>query len=134
MSNKISTVHKMYDCFAVGDVPGVLAIMSDDIHLDGGSDPKLTGFGGQFDGKEGATRFFTAIGTGIETTNFVASNLREEGGRVVNDILHEGIARPTGKPFSAKVRFSWGFNEAGQPNDWVGNGPGYDEIDRAFSN
>ena len=131
MSNNLATVQKMYACFAQGDVPGILACFSPNVVLHGGGDPALVPFAGIFNGTDGAIRFFTNIGTTVQTTNFVASNYQDQGGKIINDVLHEGMVTATGKKFSAHLVFTWEFNDAGLASNWIGGGD-YSSVNEAF--
>ncbi len=130
--NNIATVQQIYACFTQGDVPGILAKLADNVTFFNGSDPKVAPFGGEFKGKNAVIQFFTALGTSTQTTHFEPSNFREEGGKILNDVRHDGIVTATNKPFSVKVLFSWEFNDAGLATDWKGTGD-FSSINQAFS-
>ncbi len=132
MSNNIKTVQAIYACFAKGDVPGILSRCADNVSFFNGSDPAVSPFGGLFKGKKEVIRFFTALGTTTQTLNFVPSNFREENGKVINEVQHDGIVTITGKSFSVKAQFTWEFNEAGLALDWKGTG-NFSSINQAFS-
>lgn len=133
MSNNLATVQQIYACFAQGDIPGILAKLSDDVTFFNGSDPNVAPFGGEFKGKDGVIRFFTALGGNVQTTHFEPSNFRETGHQVINEVRHDGIVPATGKPFSVTVGFSWTFNDSGQVTDWKGTGD-FSSIDAALVN
>lgn len=132
MHNNIATVQQIYACFAQGDVPGILAHLSDDVRFFNGSDSSLAPFGGTFEGKNEVVRFFQNLGGSAQTTHFEPSNFREENGKVLNEVRHDGIIIATGKPFSVNVLFTWEFNEAGQATDWKGTGD-FSSINDAFA-
>ena len=132
MSN-LATVQHIYACFAQGDIPGILAKLSDSVTFFNGSDPKVAPFGGEFKGKNGVINFFTALGGTVQTTYFEPSNFRELDGKIINDVRHDGIVQDTGKPFSVKVNFSWAFDDEGQVIDWKGTGD-FSSINTAFLN
>lgn len=131
MSENLSSVQQIYACFAQGDVAGILAELADDVTFFNGSDPKVAPFGGEFKGKEGVIRFFTALGTHVQTTHFEPSNFLEVDGKVLNDVRHDGVVTTTGKPFSVTVNFTWTFNDKGQAIDWKGTGD-FSSINEAF--
>lgn len=122
MSSHLTTIQTIYNCFAQGDVPGILALLSDDVTFFNGSDPRLTSFGGEFKGREGVIRFFTALGASSQTTLFEPYDFREESDRVINRVRHDGIINTTGRPFSVDVLFTWTLNDKGQVIDWKGTG------------
>ncbi len=131
MSNNLATVQKIYACFGQGDVPGILAELADNVTFFNGADPAVAPSGGEFKGKDGVVRFFTALGSTTQTTHFEPSNFRVEGARVINDVLHDGIVTTTGKPFSVKASFIWTFDDAGKAVDWKGTGD-FSSMNNAF--
>lgn len=131
MSNNLATVQQIYACFAQGDIPGILAKLADNVTFFNGANPDVAPFGGTFRGKDGVLQFFQNLGATTQTTHFEPSNFKEEGGKIVNDVRHDGIITPTGNPFSVSVLFTWSFNEAGQVTDWKGTGD-FSSINNAF--
>jgi ketosteroid isomerase-like protein len=122
MSNQLSTVQHIYSCFAQGDVPGILAQLSDEVTFSNGADPKVVPYGGEFKGKDGVLRFFTNLGATTQTTHFEPSNFRQEDHKVINEVRHDGIIAATGKSFSVSVLFTWTFDDAGQVTGWKSTG------------
>lgn len=131
MHNNLTTVQQIYNCFAQGDVPGILSKLSDDVTFFNGSDPRVASFGGTFNGKNEVIRFFQNLGSTTQTTYFEPSDFREAGNQVVNQVRHDGVVNVTGRPFSVTVLFTWTFNEAGQVTDWKGAGD-FSSINDAF--
>lgn len=131
MSNNLSTVQQIYACFGQGDIPGILAKLADDVTFFNGSDPKIAPFGGTFTGKSGVMQFFQGLGATTQTTHFEPFNFKEEDGKIVNQVRHDGIITTTGKPFSVTTLFTWTFNDAGQVTDWKGTGD-FSSINNAF--
>jgi uncharacterized protein len=132
MSNNLETVQQIYAYFGQGNVPGILSKMSDDASITHGADPKIAPFGGTFKGKDALVNFFTALGTNTQTTNFVPSNFRVEGNQVINQVIHDGIARSTNKPYHVEVSFVWTFNEKGEAIDCTNIGD-FSSMNAAFS-
>lgn len=132
MHNNMATVQQIYACFGQGDVPGILAKLADQVRFFNGADPAVAPFGGVFNGKDGVTNFFTALGSTTQTTLFEPSNFREEGNKVINDVRHDGFVRSTNKPFSVRASFSWTFNDRGEVLDWAGTGD-FSSINAAFT-
>lgn len=132
MSSNLETVQQIYACFAQGDVPGILAKLSNDVSFFNAADPSVAPFGGTFKGKDGVVQFFTALGTTTQTTHFVPSNFKEEGNKVINDVLHDGFVLATNKPFSVSASFVWTFNDKGEVTDWTSSGD-FSSINAALS-
>lgn len=122
MQSNLNTVQHIYACFGQGDIPGILATLADQVSFFNAADPAVAPFGGTFKGKDGVTQFFVALGTSTETTHFAPSNFREEGNKVINDVIHDGIARSTNKPFSVLATFAWTFDNNGKVVDWTSAG------------
>lgn len=120
MSN-LSKVQSIYAAFGQGDVPTILSYLSNDVVFNHPVPANLAPFGGDFIGKNDIPRFFMALGSTVQTTNFVPSNFREEGNKVINDVTHEGIVIPTGKSFSITIPFTWTFNKQGEVEHWTGS-------------
>ncbi|NUO01149.1 MAG: nuclear transport factor 2 family protein [Saprospiraceae bacterium] len=133
MSNNLSTVQQIYACFTQGNVPGILAKLSDDVTFFNGSDPAVAPFGGEFKGKDGVIQFFNGLGLTTQTTAFVPENFREDGNKVVNEVRHDGIVTATGHPFSVNAEFVWTFDDKGMVTDWKGTGD-FSSINAAFLN
>lgn len=131
MSSNLATVQQIYACFAQGDIPGILATLSDEVTFFNGSDPNVAPFGGEFKGKDGVIGFFTALGSTTQTTHFEPSNFRETTNQVLNEVRHDGLVLTTGKPFSVTVSFAWTFNDRGQVTEWRGTGD-FSSIDAAM--
>ncbi len=132
MSNNLETVQQIYACFGQGDVPGILSRMSDNASITHGADPKIASFGGTFKGKDALIKFFTALGTTTQTTNFAPSDFKEEGNKVINHVVHDGIALSTHKPYHVEVTFVWTFNEKGEAVDCTNIGD-FSSMNAAFS-
>lgn len=131
MSSNLQTIQQIYACFGQGDIPGILAKLADNVTFFNGADPAIAPFGGTFRGKDEVIRFFGALGNTTQTTHFEPSNFREEGGKIVNDVVHKGTVLSTGKPFNVSALFTWTFNDAGQPVDWKGTGD-FSSMNEAF--
>lgn len=131
MHNNLATVQEIYACFAQGDIPGILAKLTDNITWFNAADPAVAPFGGSFQGKNGVIQFFTALGSTTQTTHFVPSNFQEEGNKVSNKVVHDGLARSTNKPFSVHASFVWTFNDQGKVTDWTSSGD-FSSINEAF--
>ncbi|MBK8706651.1 MAG: nuclear transport factor 2 family protein [Saprospiraceae bacterium] len=122
MQNHVSTIQQIYACFSQGDVPGILDRLSENVVFFNAADPAVAPFGGEFRGKTGVAHFFTALGRNTQTTHFEPSNFREEPGKVINEVRHDGIAGKSGKPFSVQATFVWTFNDQGEIIDWTSSG------------
>ncbi|OWY21768.1 nuclear transport factor 2 family protein [Sphingobacteriales bacterium UPWRP_1] len=131
MSSKLETVQQIYACFAQGDIPGIIAKLADDVTFYNDANPQITPWGGTFRGKDGVMQFFRNLGANSQTTHFEPFNFREEGGKIMNEVRHDGIITTTGNPFSVTVLFTWSFNNAGEVTGWEGTGD-FSGIDNAF--
>ncbi len=132
MSNNLSTVQEMYACFGQGDISGILAKFSDDVSLFNTADASIVPFAGKYKGKQEAIQYFTKLGSMTQTTKFEPSNFSEEGNKVTNEVVHDGIILSTNKPFHTAMTFHWIFNDKGEAKEWKATGD-FSSLYSAFS-
>lgn len=92
-------VQKGYECFGTGDIPGLLALFSDDISW---TIPEIenAAFAGTRNGKPAVAEFFTQLNEEEDITHFAPTEFIAQDDRVV--VLGESTAtvRSTGKTYS----------------------------------
>ncbi|MFO1210387.1 MAG: nuclear transport factor 2 family protein [Amaricoccus sp.] len=101
MDDNIRTVRDLYAAFARGDVPFILARLTDDARFENSDSPELP-HGGVYAGKDGVARFFDNIAGAFEVTGFDPADYRAAGDEVFAFGSWSCIARATGKPFTAQ--------------------------------
>jgi ketosteroid isomerase-like protein len=91
-----SIVRQIFEAFGRGDLPGVLEHVSEDVVWDAPG-PSAVPFYGRRRGHEGATEFFTQLGSNVEFEKFEVREFIAEGESVVVTGTERGRVRGTGK-------------------------------------
>ena len=92
------TVEKVFECFGRGDVPGILALLDDDVNWEI-MGPEVVPYFGPRRGHEGALDFFQKLGTTVEFTDFAPEEFNASGDKVFVTGRETGRVRATGKSF-----------------------------------
>lgn len=122
-SANLQTVQANYQRFGQGDIPAILATLTDNASWTHPGDRAIVPFAGTFNGREAIGRdFFGQVGASVKITAFVPANFRENGNTVINDVHIEGIALSTGKTYTSEVVFYWMFDAAGMVTSWEAKG------------
>ena len=106
MTEPVRVIQDMYAAFQKGDVPAVLALMGEDIELSHNQTPDLP-YSGDYRGRAEAARFFEKLGAAVQVSSFTPERYVCQGDEVVAMGQWSGIARPTGKPFTARWAMYW---------------------------
>ena len=130
--SNLSTVQSIYEAFGKGDIPTILANLSDNAVWNHYGNPSIVPFGGIYNGKDEIVQFFQKLGQNMQFASFHPHNFREAGNQVINDVSMEATAIPTGKSATTKVQFTWTFDENGKVTNWKNEG-GLDIIEGIFS-
>jgi ketosteroid isomerase-like protein len=130
-TSNVETVQSIYECFGRGDVPGILAKLSDEVAWVHGADPAFVPYGGRRRGIAGATEFFQKLGQNTQINVFQPSNFRTEGNKVLNEVHVEGTALSTGKTWIENSLFIWQFDANGKVAGWEASG-NFSEMESAF--
>ncbi len=91
-------VRSIFEAFGRGDVPGVLANLSEDVTWDAPGPPHVPYFG-ERRGHGGAVEFFTQLGTNVDFEHFEPRAFVAEGDRVVALGRERGRVKATGRTF-----------------------------------
>ena len=67
---KIDTVQGIYEAFGRGDVPAILAVLTDDVDFGSEIDSKMAPWHGRRRNKQEVAEFFRALGENLEVTEF----------------------------------------------------------------
>ncbi|MDT5270601.1 MAG: uncharacterized protein QOH49_2787 [Acidobacteriota bacterium] len=92
------TVQSIFEAFGRGDVPGVLAHLSEDVTWKAPG-PDVIPYFGDRSGHAGATEFFVQLGTNVDFEHFEPGTFVAEGDRVVVLGRERGRVKGTGKTF-----------------------------------
>jgi ketosteroid isomerase-like protein len=81
-SNNSKIVQEAYAAFGRGDIPGLLAMLSEDVQWDHAG-PSEIPWAGSFRGHDGVVKFFTAIGENCDFLSFEPQTFLADQDRVV---------------------------------------------------
>ena len=79
----LEIIHDVYAAFGRGDVPGVLAMLTDDVRWTTPGPPDIIPYAGVRTGHDQVTEYFQAFGTSAETTSFEPKRFFADGDMVV---------------------------------------------------
>ena len=116
MTDHRATVTSIYEAFGRGDVPAILAALSEDVRWDEWSDNRAQKSGVPWlqhrNGKAGALEFF-AIAAQFNIHEFRVLALLAGGNQVVAEVLIDATA-PTGVRYRDEELHLWTFDDAGK--------------------
>ena len=81
MSDNAQVVREAYECFASGDIPGLLERLSDDVDWES---PGILPVGGSYQGHDGAGQFFSTVAEKWPELEVKPDNLVADGDYVVS--------------------------------------------------
>lgn len=114
-SANIKTVQMNYAAFGQGNIPAILATLTDDCTWTHPGNPAIVPFAGTFRGKADiGNKFFAMIPTAVEITVFEPRDFREEGNTVITPVYIKGKGLATGKEYDNLVEMRWTFDAAGK--------------------
>lgn len=113
-----ATVQRIYEAFGRGDVPAILAEVTDDVTWDAWAHPSAARSGvpwlGALHGKDGVQRFFTELGSALDFDDFRVVSLLEGPDRVGAEIEFTAHVRATGHEMSVEELHVWTFAPDGR--------------------
>lgn len=130
-TSNIETVADIFACFGKGDVPAILAKLTDDVEWRHGGNPDIIPYAKPYFGKAGATEFFQTLGSSIAVKSLVPANFRMVGNDVHHEFHVEADVPATGKSFVADAEVVWGFDQNGKVCSYVSSGD-YTSLEEAF--
>jgi ketosteroid isomerase-like protein len=92
----IVLVQAAYADFQRGDIPSLLARLTDDILWTTPAPPEIVPYGGSLTGKDGVLRFFERLGSSFDMTKFDPSEFIASEDRVIALVSIAGNVRATG--------------------------------------
>lgn len=93
----IATVQQIYTAFGRGDIPGILALLADDIEWEYGAFPNPVPWLAPLRGRDQVPAFFEALLSRVEMNVFVPKHVMTDGRLVVAVCDVEFTVRATGK-------------------------------------
>lgn len=112
-ADNLETVQNLYGAFGAGDVPAILAMLSDEVAWDHGyEDTSITTMVPRT-GPDEVVGFFNALGA-LEFKKFEIVNILEGGSQVIAVIDLELVGKETGRKFVDQELHLWTFGEDGK--------------------
>ncbi|MEK7253174.1 MAG: nuclear transport factor 2 family protein [Bacteroidota bacterium] len=109
----LEVVQQCYADFGVGNIPGVLNALTDDVKW---TDPGHVGdlYVGKRVGKAAIADFFTKLNQHLDITELEVKEYIAKGKKVVSNGYFAGTARSTGKTFTTDFSMTWRVNKEGK--------------------
>lgn len=118
----LDVVRSDYAAFGKGDIPTILASLTEDCNWSHVGNPTNIPFAGTFNGKAEVARFFENVGKSIQITRFEPGNFRTSSNSVVCTVQIAGTVIATGKNYSNTVEQTFTFDAAGKVKAWATTG------------
>ncbi len=113
--NNEQTVKAVYDAFQKGDVPGIQALVSDDVDWNNDRvESRECPWNGNFSDKNNLPGFFKAVGEQLDITVFDVQSMAASGSFVAVYLRIESTVRKTGRALKNHAVHYWTFNDRGQ--------------------
>lgn len=109
--DNVKTITQIYGAFGRGDVPAILAALSDDV--DWGAEASATDapWYGVRHGRDGVAAFFTEFGSTMETDEFTPVTIAANDDDVLTVVRFRGRARGTGKAVAMDLHHFFRFRD-----------------------
>ncbi|HET7489663.1 MAG TPA: nuclear transport factor 2 family protein [Acidimicrobiales bacterium] len=106
---KIDAVRRLYEAYGRGDVGGALADLADDVDWAAEASGTSVPWWGPFRGRSEVPRFFEAIGSSVDVTEFTPVSFTANDTDVVAVVHWSYTVRSTGKRASMYMQHWWRF-------------------------
>ena len=107
---KIETIQKIYEAFGTGDVPAILASLTDEVDFGSEVDSKVAPWHGLRRNKQDVADFFRAIAENLEVTEFTLLSIASNDTDVMA-VIRFGVEVPaTGKSGAMDIHHWWRFD------------------------
>jgi ketosteroid isomerase-like protein len=103
----IETIQSVYDAFGRGDVPAILAMVTDDVDWASGPDSSAAPWYGIHKGKGEVEKFFDELGASVEVTKFEPLTFGSNENEVFVVIRFGFKSRATGKSGEMDIHHRW---------------------------
>lgn len=107
------TVQSIFAAFGRGDIPGVLAHVSEDVTWKAPG-PDVVSYFGDRRGHAGATEFFVQLGTSVDFEYFEPGAFIADGDKVIALGRERGHVKGTGKTFDNEWALVFTFDDGGK--------------------
>jgi len=106
---KIEAIQRVYAAFGRGDLEAVLAELADDVDWASEATTTSAPWYGKYAGKGEVPRFFGALGTSVETKEFIPLSFTANDTDVMVVIHWTITARATGRTATMQLHHWWRF-------------------------
>ncbi|HET9050927.1 MAG TPA: nuclear transport factor 2 family protein [Candidatus Dormibacteraeota bacterium] len=107
---KIESVQRLYAAYGRGDIDGVLAEVSDDVDWAAGAASASAPWYGSHRGRDGVARFFGAIASSVDVTQFELVSFAANETDVMNVVRFGYTVRATGRSVAMTMQHWWRFD------------------------
>ena len=98
--DNIAIVQQAYDNFKAGNIPALLALLSDDVDWQLPAMENVP-FAGKFTGRDGVGEFFALVGTNQESLRFEGRETIAQGDKVASLGFYQWRVKSTNREFSS---------------------------------
>ncbi len=112
-ASNLETVQNLYGAFGAGDIPAILAMLSDEVEWDHGYEDTSVATLVPRTGPDEVVGFFEELGA-LEFKRFDVVNMLEGGNQVVAVIELEVVGKETGREFADQELHLWTFGDDGK--------------------
>jgi len=106
---KVQTIEAVYEAFGRADLDGVLAHLADDVDWAAEASSESAPWYGSYQGKAEVPRWFQALGTSAEITEFTVISLTSNDTDVMAVVRIGYTVRSTGKHVEQNLHHWWRF-------------------------
>lgn len=111
MDTKVETVQRVYEAFGRADVAAILDEVTDDVDWASESESRIAPWHGVYHGKAELPRFFEALGSTVQVTEFTPLAFASSDTDVMVVVRFEMKVLATGKSGAMDLHHWWRFRE-----------------------
>ena len=108
---KIQAVQRLYAGYGRGDMDAVLAELADDVDWEAEAAARSVPWWGSFRGKAEVPRFFAAIVSNVDVTEFTPLSFASNDTDVMNTVRFAYTVKATGKRVAMTMQHWWRFTD-----------------------
>ena len=106
---KVEAVQRLYEAYGRGDVDAVLAELADDVDWAAEAASTSVPWYGSFRGKDQIPRFFEAVGSSVDVTEFTPLSFTSNDSDVIVAVHWAYTVKSTGKRAAMHMQHWWRF-------------------------
>ena len=109
--DNVKTITRIYEAFGRGDVPAILAALSEDVDWSAEASAMDAPWYGVRHGRDAVAAFFTEFGSTMETDEFTPVTIAANDDDVLTVVRFRGRARGTGKSVAMDLHHFFRFRD-----------------------